>query len=160
MSYIDLSGTAISRLANSDGMKHAVEAIATELRDEIVYQMDPGPVRTGEEYTVPGTGTIDPETGRRKRGTGRTYTASAPGEPPAVRTGAYAAAWQVSPAVVRGDKVMAAAVNDRKTEDDAHFIGEILEFGTNDGRIAPRPHIRPAMDAVAQRHGGKVRTGE
>lgn len=158
MSYIDLSGAALPQIA--ERLKHAVEAIATDLRNEIVHTMDPGPARTGHEYPVPGTGTIDPETGRRKRGTGRTYTASAPGEPPAIRTGEYAAAWQVTPAVVTGDKVIAAAVNDRKTEGGQHFIGVILEYGTTDGKIAPRPHIRPALDAVAQRHGGTVEVGD
>ena len=96
--YIDLSGAASSQL--SSHLQHLVEAVATDLRNEIVLQMDPGPTRTGHEYPVPGTGTIDKETGKRKAGTGRTYTASAPGEPPAIRLGTYAAAWQTSPAVV------------------------------------------------------------
>lgn len=156
--YIDFSDSALPQIA--ERLKHRIEAIAVETRNEIVHTMEPGPERTGHEYRVPGTGTIDPETGRTKRGTGRTYKASAPGQPPAIRTGAYAGAWQVSPAVVAGDKVIAAATNDRKTEDDARFIGEILEYGTTDGKITPRPHIRPALDAVAQRHGGTVRTGE
>lgn len=156
--YIDLSDGAMGEIA--ERLKQKVEAVATDLRNEIVQAMDPGPARTGHEYRVPGTGTIDPESGKTKRSTGRTYKASAPGQPPAVRTGTYRDAWQVSPAVVAGDKVIAAATNSAKTEDDAHFIGDILEYGTTDGKIAPRPHIRPALDAVAQRWGGTVRVGE
>lgn len=139
---IDLSGSFTARLGRSLGPY--VEAVATDLRDEIVLQMDPGPgPRTGREYAMPD-------------GAGR-YTASAPGEPPAVRTGEYAGAWQSTPAVQHGDKVTAAAINDRMTEDQKHFIGAILEYGTDDGKIDPRPHIRPAMEVVAQRWGGKIR---
>lgn len=143
-SYIDLSGSALPQLA--EALKHHVEAVAADLRNEIVASMRDAPPRTGHEYPM-----------RDQKGT---YTASAPGEAPAMPTGIYAGAWDTTPAVVVGDKVVAAAVNDRKTEDDAHFIGEILEYGTSDGKIAPRPHIRPALDAVAQRWGGTVRTGE
>lgn len=142
--YIDLSGGAMDELA--EALKHHVEAVAGELVEEIKGSMEPGPVRTGREYRVP-----DYQ---------RTYTASAPGEPPAVRTGAYLASWQVSPAVIVGDKVIAAATNSAMDKKDEHFIGEILEYGTTDGKIAPRPHIRPALDTVAQRRGGTVRGGD
>lgn len=142
MAYIDLSGAARGKLG--DRLKHYVEAVATDLRDEIVLGMDPGPgPRTGAEYPKPDAS--------------GTYTASAPGEPPAVRMGEYAGAWQVAPAVVSGDKIIGAATNDRKTEDGEHFIGEILEYGTTDGKILPRLHIRPAAEIVAQKWGGKVR---
>lgn len=139
--YVDLSGAAEREIQRR--LTHLVTAVATDLRDEIVLQMDPGPgPRTGHEYPMPdGSGT---------------YTASAPGEPPAVRMGEYANAWQVSPAVVQPGRVSAAATNDRRTEDGVHAIGAILEYGTDDGKIAPRPHIRPAMEIVARRWGGKV----
>lgn len=142
MSYIDFSAQASRELARR--LSHLVTAVATDLRDEIVLGMDPGPgPRTGHEYPMPdGSGT---------------YTASAPGEPPAVRTGEYAGAWLVSPAVIQPDCVVAAATNDRRTEDGEHSIGAILEYGTDDGKIAPRPHIRPAMEVVAKRWGGRVR---
>jgi hypothetical protein len=141
MAYIDLSSPAMRELARR--LSHRAEAVATDLRDEIVLGMDPGPgPRTGHEYPMPdGSGT---------------YTASAPGEPPAVRTGVYAGAWQVSPPVIQGNRVVAAAVNDRRTE-GGDSLGLILEFGTTDGKIAPRPHIRPAMEIVAQRWGGRIR---
>src|SRR5690606_28283948 len=103
--YIDLSDRAIDALAKGP-IKALVEAVSIDLRDEIVRTMDPGPPRTGREYPVPGTGIIDPATGRRKRGTGRTYRASAPGQPPAVRLGSYRDSWQTIPAVVDGDQVV------------------------------------------------------
>lgn len=156
--YIDLSESAARRLSHR--LVPYVDAVSHDLRGEIVTTMDPGPSRTGREYPVPGTGTIDPETGRRKRGTGVTYRASAPGEPPAVRTGAYRDSWQVLPPVIQGDQVKGGVASDAMTEDGQHFIGEVLEYGTNDGKIAPRPHIRTALDEVAQRWGGVVRTGE
>lgn len=161
--YIDLSESAKGKAA--ENLAYFVEAAAADLRDEIVQQMDPGPPRTGREYRVPGTGIIDEVTGKIKRGTGTMYTASAPGEPPAIRTGEYANAWQTSPAVIEGDKVMAAATNDRKTENGQYLVGDLLEHGTNDiltygTRMEPRPHIRPAMEIVAQRWGGDVRSTE
>jgi hypothetical protein len=160
VTYIDLSDSAMRQLTNSASVQQYVTSVATDLRDEIVAQMDPGPVRTGREYRVPGTGVIDAGTGKIKRGTGKRYKASAPGQPPAVRLGEYAGAWQVAPATVVEDRVVAAATNDRRTEDGEHAIGEVLEYGTEDGRIEPRPHIRPAMDIVAARYGGRVVEGE
>lgn len=112
-----------------------VEAGARIVREEVVSAMEDARPRTGREYLVPGTRTP--------------YTASAPGEPPAIREGAYRDSWQTTPAVEVGDSVMAAAYTDLRTEDGAHVIGEILEFGA--GRIAPRPHVRPAIDAAAAR---------
>lgn len=154
--YLDLSETAIEQLAQGE-VKNWVEAVSIELRDEIVRTMDPGPTRMGRDYMVPGTGIIDPETGRRKAGTGVPYTASAPGQPPAVRTGDYVKSWQPLPAVEHNGEVVGGAVSDLMTEDGQHFLGEILEYGAPRANILPRPHIRPALDEVAQRHGGEVR---
>jgi len=109
-----------------------VEAGARIVREEVVSAMEDAPPRTGREYLVPGTQTP--------------YTASAPGEPPAIREGTYRNSWKETPAVEVGDTVVAAAYTDLRTEDGAHLIGEILEFGA--GRIAPRPHVRPAIDAA------------
>lgn len=157
--YIDLSARAAAELARGP-IKALVEAASIDLRDTIVRTMDPGPPRTGRVYRVPGTGIIDPETNRTKRGTGRRYRASAPGEPPAVRLANYRDSWQLLPAVVEGDQVVGGAASDAMTEDGEHFIGEILEYGAPRVNIEPRPHLRPAMDDVAQRWGGEVVIGE
>ena len=152
MAYIDLNSPFMAKLRRR--LEPYVEAVAVDLRNEIVNQMDPGPPRTGRGYPVPGT--MSDRDRAPTSGPRPTYTASAPGEPPAVATGAYVGAWQSTPGVSRGSQVVAYATNDRKTADGKHFVGEILEYGTEDGRIAPRPHIRPALEIVAERHGGRV----
>lgn len=93
--------------------------------------------RTGRRYKVPGTyrRQRDPATGKMKNG--RYYTASAPGEPPAVRTGAFRLSWQPEAHVVHGSYISRIA-SDIRTDDGKHILGEILENGT--ARMAPRPH--------------------
>lgn len=46
-------------------------------------------------YTVPGTGRLSKRTGRKIRGSVKKYRASAPGEPPAVRTGTLRRSWSM-----------------------------------------------------------------
>ncbi|WHH58307.1 HK97 gp10 family phage protein [Petroclostridium sp. X23] len=85
--------------------------------------------RTGRRYRVPFTG------GKRRKP--RYYTASAPGEAPANRTGALRASWWQRPrAIKEGSKVTVypAIASELK-------YGKILEDGTRDGRIAPRPFV-------------------
>lgn len=77
--------------------------------------------RHGRIYTVPGT---------KKK-----YTASAPGEPPAVRTGIFRASWQPSSSV-EGDKYVSKIESDYSA--NGYLLGEILENGTS--KMAPRPH--------------------
>jgi HK97 gp10 family phage protein len=74
--------------------------------------------RTGETYKVPGTQ--------------KEYTASAPGEPPARRTGALANSIKY------------------RVEDQTGIVGtnndyaQALEMGTS--KMKPRPYFQPAMD--------------
>ena len=79
--------------------------------------------RHGRIYTVPGT--------RRK------YTASAPGEPPANRTGAFRLSWQPSAHVVFGSYISRIETNLR-TDDGKYTLGDLLEEGTE--RMAARPY--------------------
>jgi hypothetical protein len=113
------------------------EAIGIDLRDTIVAAMAEAPPRTGREYPIPGTGA--------------TYTASAPGEHPAEREGAYSASWHAAKPVVEGNMVTGGAYSTARTPDGKHFVGQILEDGTEDGKIAPRRHIAPAVQAVMSR---------
>lgn len=73
-------------------------------------------------------------------GTRRHYTASAPGEPPAVRTGAFRNSWlRKSEIVKRGDyeaTIVPQIYN--RTMVNGYYLGEILEDGT--GKMVPRPH--------------------
>lgn len=77
--------------------------------------------------------------GRRYRvpATKRYYTASAPGEPPAVRTGHFRMSWQPRAYVVMGSYI-SRIESDLRTDNGQHTLGEILEKGTS--RMAPRPY--------------------
>ena len=126
--------------------------------------------RHGRRYIVPGTGrwhykrgkrvVIGREEdnygrkGRKKYGrlagtawiTYRHYTASAPGESPAVRTGAFRLGWkQRSYAEDLGGgqcNVHGVIENDQKVGN--RLLGEMLENGT--GRMAPRPYQQKVVD--------------
>ena len=67
-----------------------------------------------------------------------THQASAPGEPPAVDTGTYRNSW----AWVSAGKGSSFYVDIGTPQ----VTGPILEFGSS--RMAPRPHLRPAMEQV------------
>ena len=79
--------------------------------------------RSGRQYRVPGTK--------------RRYTASAPGEPPAVRTCTFRRSWQPSAHVVYGSYI-SRIENETRTDNGRHNLGTILEEGTS--RMAPRPY--------------------
>lgn len=93
--------------------------------------------RSGRRYKVPGTHRRqrDKATGKMRRG--RYYTASAPGEPPAMRTGAFRLSWQPTALVVYGSYI-SRIESDLRTDNEGYTLGEILEDGT--GRMAPRPY--------------------
>lgn len=86
--------------------------------------------RSGRQYRVPGTK--------------RHYTASAPGEPPAVRTGAFRLSWQPTARVVFGSYI-SRIESDLRTDNGRYTLGEILEDGTS--RMAPRPY----QDAILEK---------
>ena len=93
--------------------------------------------RSGRRYKVPGTfrRQRDPSDGKMKNG--RYYTASAPGEPPAVRTGAFRMSWQPYARRVYG--VYFSRIESDLTVDGGRYnLGDILENGTK--RMAPRPY--------------------
>ena len=113
------------------------EAIARMIKTAIVDEMEEAEARSGRVYIVPGTA--------------KAYTASAPGEPPAIREGRYREAWSSTKAVETGNAVIAAAVNDQKV--GPYLLGVLLEEGSSDlvnfrVRMEPRPHIRPALERV------------
>lgn len=93
--------------------------------------------RSGRRYKVPGTYKRQRDKVSGKMKNGRYYTASAPGEPPAVRTGAFRMGWQPVTRTVFGSYI-SRIENDVTTENGQYTLGEILEDGT--GRMAPRPY--------------------
>ena len=94
--------------------------------------------RSGRRYKVPGTHRQQRDKVDRKMKNGRYYTASAPGEPPAVRTGVFRMSWQPSASKMSSGSCIARIESDAKTENGRHVLGQLLEDGT--GRMAPRPY--------------------
>ena len=96
---------------------------SNELRNAELYVLRGQ--RSGKKYRVPGT--------RRK------YTASAPGESPAVRTGVFRLSWGTHVHVEKnGTHFRAVSAIESKERAGGRRLGEMLENGT--GRIAPRPY--------------------
>lgn len=124
---IHVSGATIEVTAGKavDSIKHQMKArsyqAANELRNAALIVLRGQ--RHGRVYRVPGTK--------------RHYTASAPGEPPAVRTGAFRLSWQPK-ARISGNQYVSSIESNIKA--GKYILGEILENGTPGGRMAPRPH--------------------
>lgn len=89
--------------------------------------------RSGRVYYVPNT---------RKK-----YTASAPGEPPANRTGAFRLSWQKQVETRReGDTFVVTARIHSDTRVGDNLLGELLEGGTS--KMAPRPYQEKIKEAA------------
>jgi len=103
-------------------LKQIIEKDLTDLRETIFEEFEAP--KTGRQYRRPGGGT---------------YRASAPGEPPAIRTRylrdsvTEPRVQEVSPGVVGQIEITAP-------------YAEGLEEGTK--RVAPRPFVIPAIDAL------------
>ena len=80
--------------------------------------------RHGRRYRVPGTRAY--------------YTASAPGEPPAVRTGNFRNSWQPA-AAMEGNRAVS------KLESGSP-LADMLENGTS--KMAPRPHQKKILETA------------
>ena len=105
---------------------------ANELRNSALVILSSGG-GGGRSYRVPGTK--------------RRYTASAPGEVPAVRTGAFKDSWQPSTYAFGNSYIS-------RIKSDIFYAGW-LEHGTPGGQMAPRPHhekilehARPAIEGI------------
>ena len=102
---------------------------SNELRNAELYVLRGQ--RSGKKYRVPGT--------RRK------YTASAPGESPAVLTGVFRLSWGTHVHVEKnGAHFRAVSAIESKERAGGRRLGEMLENGT--GRIAPRPYKQKVID--------------
>ena len=141
-----ISHTFTKRIENANEIiKEQIEKrsyeVANELRNSAMQVLRGQ--RSGRRYKVPGTfrRQRDKTDGKIKRG--RYYTASAPGEPPAVRTGAFRNSWQASARVVYGSYISRIESN-IKTDNGAYTLGQILEEGTS--RMAPRPYQEEILD--------------
>ena len=93
--------------------------------------------RHGRRYKVPGTYRRQRDKTDGKMKNGRYYTASAPGEPPAVRTGLFRIHWQPT-SLVEDGRYTSRIESNTMTDNGKYLLGEILEEGTS--RMAPRPY--------------------
>lgn len=93
--------------------------------------------RTGRVYRVPYTR--------------RYYTASAPGEPPAVRTGNFRQSWREKSFAEQTDpqnlQVISRIESGIKAGQKQYLLGDILEGGT--GNMLPRPYQQAIVEKSA-----------
>lgn len=102
---------------------------SNELRNSALYILRGQ--RSGRTYRVPHTK--------------KTYTASAPGESPAVRTGAFRLSWGTHVHVEKaGVHFKAVAAIESREMAGGRPLGEMLEGGTR--RMAPRPYKQKVID--------------
>ena len=126
MSKVTVTGSLVEIAENITGdiaqeMERRSYQAANELRNAALLVLRGQ--RSGRRYRVPGTK--------------RYYTASAPGEPPAVRTGTFRNSWQPETRSTFGSYISRIS-SDARTDNGRHTLGEILENGTS--RMAPRSH--------------------
>lgn len=131
MSSVSYRGSSLEEIvkAANENVKHQLESrtyrASNELRNSALTVLRGQ--RGGRRYRVPGKKTY--------------YTASAPGEPPAVRTGNFRISWKPDPRCSGGFNVYWARIkSDRRTDNGRFTLGDILENGTPGGQMAPRPH--------------------
>lgn len=142
MSVISRKGPSIEEVVDEikADIRHQMEGrawrAALELRNssQIVLRGQ----RSGRRYKVPGTYRRQRDKTDGKRKNGRYYTASAPGEPPAVRTGTFRNSWQPIALTSGGVLFSSRIESDVMTDNGKYNLGEVLEEGTS--RMEPRPH--------------------
>ena len=141
MSKVEVNGPSLEAIAQrvSNEIRQEMERrsylAANELRNAAMQVLRGQ--RSGRRYKVPGTYRRQRDKTDGKMKNGRYYTASAPGEPPAVRTGVFRNSWRPTAKVVFGSYI-SRIESDVTTENGRYNLGEILEEGTS--RMAPRPH--------------------
>lgn len=136
-----------------------IEAKTQEVVDEIKKQMISRGVRATNELINAKNLTLrGKRSGRRYRvpGTRKYYTASKAGEAPAVRTGQYRNAWEEKSFADNSGSGMTvhATIESRvRTDGGKYLLGDLLENGSPNGKIAPRPH----KDKIIEKAKPKIR---
>lgn len=112
----------------------AANVLTTEVKKVLSGQ------RSGRTYKVKATG------GKSKK-SGVMYTASAPGEPPAVRLGTLRQSFKRRTySEQNGKELIVHAITESDLQVNGHLLGELLENGTK--KIAPRPFKQKTMIAA------------
>ncbi len=129
---------------NKEVSRRAYRA-SNELRNASLFVLRGN--RTGKVYKVPdthgrqmskSTKNMLKDYGHKLRG-GQLYRASAPGEPPAIRTGVFRLSWGTHVRVEKNGKHFRAISSiESKEKAGGELLGEILENGT--AKIKPRPY--------------------
>ena len=115
---------------------------------EITDQMKSRGVRAANELTTAKNHVLrGKRSGRRYRvpNTRRYYTASAPGEVPAQRTGQYRLKWDEK-SYAQGNSVHAQIESRVRTDNGKYNLGTLLEEGSPGGTIKARPHKKKIAD--------------
>ena len=94
--------------------------------------------RSGRRYKVPGTYRRQRDKTDGKMKSGRYYTASAPGEPPANRLGHFRQSWQPNARIEDGLYTSMIESDLMVGTKQKYLLGDILEEGTSN--MAPRPY--------------------
>ena len=113
----------------------SIEEIAAKITKEVPQQMASRAYRASNELRNSALSVLSGSRGGRSYrvpGTRAYYTASAPGEPPAVRTAAFRNSWQ--PKTFPGGTTFLSRI------ESGIFYAKWLEDGTPGGQMAPRPH--------------------
>ena len=114
-----------SLINNREGVRRGLVEVGPEIRKE-VKRLIKDPIKTGRIYII----------------RGKPHQASAPGEAPANLSGRLAGS--VSSRVSRSTQLIIGDLASRAPH------GKYMEFGTKDGRIKPRPHLKPAALSKAR----------
>jgi hypothetical protein len=118
---------------------------SNELRTASLYVLSGH--RSGERYKIPGTYKRQRDKATGKMRNGVYYTASAPGEPPAVRTGMFRISWGTHIHVEKkGVHFRAVSAIESNLKVNGHLLGDLLEDGRKDGRMKPRPYKQAVID--------------
>lgn len=112
--------------------------VTSEIVDSIRHQMASRSVRAANELRNAELEVLSGQGGGRRYRMPHSkayYTASAPGQPPARRSGVFRLSWQ--PSVEGGGDVFIPKIESSHTV-NGYVLGSLLEDGTS--KMAPRPH--------------------
>lgn len=125
-----------------------------KITESVSRQMESRGVRaTNELMNAKNTVLRGQRSGRRYRvpHTRRYYTASAPGEVPAQRTGQFRAKWDsksYSTGSAHSKEVHSEIESNVRTAGGKYVLGQLLEEGSPGGQLSPRPYQEKIIDTA------------
>ena len=118
-----------------------IQVIAERITSQIKLEMEGRSYKAANELRNAALLVLRGQRGGRKYrvpGTKKYYQASAPGEPPAVRTGMFRLSWQPTASVVFGSYISRIESDTQVGTRRRYTLGDLLEDGTV--KMAPRPY--------------------